>query len=355
MLTGSSQQRFNYIDALRGYAILGVIAVHVGQKITDLPIILKEISDSGQTGVQLFFVVSALTLIFSWHSRNDGAARFYIRRLFRVAPMFWLAACMYLLVFSLPTRLSTLKIISVFLFVHGWSPSTINALVPGGWSISAEVMFYVIFPFLVGNIRSFSVAVIAFFVAVAISILGNHIASMLLPSGQIYYYSNTAFLSWWFIAQAPVFLVGFLVYYAMQIDLPRWVWSLGIQVSILALLFLALVTWLPGPRQVHFALVFGLLTLSLAKCSEDSLINPIIEHIGRVSYSAYFWHFPVLAINDYIIPFTHSATAHFLALYASVILISIALSTVTYFTIEKPMIRMGSRLASRMFLQINPA
>src|SRR5262245_26473710 len=133
--------RYDYIDALRGYAILGVIAVHSGQSVANLPHTLKFVTEgSAKYGVQLFFVVSALALLLSWHKRSDGAARFYVRRLFRIAPMFWLAACVYLVIFGMAGSssywahggLTALGISATFLFLNGWSPDTMNALVPGG-------------------------------------------------------------------------------------------------------------------------------------------------------------------------------------------------------------------------------
>jgi peptidoglycan/LPS O-acetylase OafA/YrhL len=43
----------------------------------------------------------------------------------------------------------------------------------------------------------------------------------------------------------------------------------------------------------------------------------------------------------------HSFMTQFVALYVIVVLITIALSTITYLAIEKPMIRLGGRIASR--------
>ncbi len=85
-------KHFGYIDAMRGYAILAVMAVHAASVAPDLEGIGRTLVNQGARGVQLFFVASALTLMMSWHARNDGAARFYIRRIFRIAPMFWLGS-----------------------------------------------------------------------------------------------------------------------------------------------------------------------------------------------------------------------------------------------------------------------
>ncbi|MGE9115721.1 hypothetical protein, partial [Escherichia coli] len=73
---------------------------------------------------------------------------------FRIAPMFYLGIVLYLLLsrstaMQLPTDRATVgDVAATILFVHGWFPSAINTVVPGGWSIAAEAMFYVIFPLL---------------------------------------------------------------------------------------------------------------------------------------------------------------------------------------------------------------
>jgi peptidoglycan/LPS O-acetylase OafA/YrhL len=87
----------DYIDALRGYAILGVIGIHASQSVPDLEWPLRALADQGARGVQLFFVVSALTLMLSWKERDDGVLPFYIRRVFRIGPMFWLAILFFAL------------------------------------------------------------------------------------------------------------------------------------------------------------------------------------------------------------------------------------------------------------------
>lgn len=80
----SNATRYAYIDALRGYAVLGVIATHCAQHVSDLATPVRWVSDHGRFGVQLFFVVSAVTLLSSSLTKADGAFRFYARRLLPV-------------------------------------------------------------------------------------------------------------------------------------------------------------------------------------------------------------------------------------------------------------------------------
>jgi peptidoglycan/LPS O-acetylase OafA/YrhL len=81
--------RFAYLYSVRALAILAVIGVHTRNH--QLPEPWHSWVGAMQTGVQLFFLASAITLLFSWNARNDGLINFYVRRLFRIAPLFWLA------------------------------------------------------------------------------------------------------------------------------------------------------------------------------------------------------------------------------------------------------------------------
>jgi peptidoglycan/LPS O-acetylase OafA/YrhL len=78
------------LDALRGVAILGVILVHANDGWRTLSWPMKALSSQGGWGVELFFILSAVTLLMSWHGRHDRAPNdaFLVRRFFRIAPMF---------------------------------------------------------------------------------------------------------------------------------------------------------------------------------------------------------------------------------------------------------------------------
>src|ERR1700749_4071032 len=60
--------KYGYIDALRGYAVLLVITAHAGGMFPLLPYPLKSLTNFGVHGVQLFFLMSCVTLMLSWRS-----------------------------------------------------------------------------------------------------------------------------------------------------------------------------------------------------------------------------------------------------------------------------------------------
>src|SRR4051812_31822989 len=184
----------------------------------------RQIVDQGARGVQLFFVASALTLAMSWHARNDGAVRFYLRRLLRIAPMFWLGTLFFLWLdgfsprYFAPGGIDGTDVLLTALFLHGWNPDTVNSVVPGGWSIAVEMTFYLVFPLLMLVVRGWLTALAAFVACNAIALYSFD-----------YFWANRA-LFWpgasdglastmlhlWFPTQLPVFALGFLLYYALR-------------------------------------------------------------------------------------------------------------------------------------------
>lgn len=124
----------------------------------------------------LSFVVSGFAMMASWDARRDGARAFYVRRLFRIAPMFWLAIVAYLGIYGLrprywaPDGVSWGDVLLTAAFAHGASPWTINSVVPGGWSVAAEMTFYAIFPLLASRVKSLASAALGLVAAVTIAI-----------------------------------------------------------------------------------------------------------------------------------------------------------------------------------------
>ena len=68
MADNNAYNKYEYIDAVRGYATLMVIAVHLSQRL-DMSSFLGLLAEYGQMGVQLFFIASAYTLSLSYERR----------------------------------------------------------------------------------------------------------------------------------------------------------------------------------------------------------------------------------------------------------------------------------------------
>jgi len=366
MQATSSSGRYEYLSALRGWAILGVITVHVSQAIPDLPYAARLLVDQGARGVQLFFVVSAFTLMLSWHRRNDGAIAFYIRRLFRIAPVFWIAIVGFIALYGFgprywaPDGIDWRHILATATFVHGWHPTSITSVVPGGWTIADEMTFYLVFPVLALLCRGWWQAILLFAVTIPIFLIGTS-AAFAWP-GYEPGYLGANFRMLWFFAQLPIFAVGIVVFFVCTLasSLPRWVGGLLASSAVVAALAIPftqeiLPISLVQSRWGHLAygLVFGALLVGLSTGWRGPLVFKPVCWLGDRSYSAYLWHFAILSIVSQshlleVVPVSWPALARFGLCLMLVAIATFALSDITFRWIERPMIRLGGLVAERL-------
>jgi len=330
---GDRAQRLLWVDALRGYAIIDVIGDH-----------LYGTGIAGGCGVQLFFLVSAYSLLHSVHHGHRDVGSFYVRRLFRVAPMFWLAIPLFAGLRAAtggdPHTLTDLLAAISFLF---WVPSQWkSAMVPGSWSISCEVLFYLIFPLLVLTIDSFRKALVGLFVmgvvaAIAWPLLRIWAGSVGLsnPATQNFFAFHSV------TTQLPVFLLGFCLYFAPRGgDTKRRSIAAG-AVGLLVLAAGIAVHLNSGRYYFVYAGSFLLIAYALSNGAFAFIANRYVAAIGVISYSAYFWHFFWLGVAD-------SLELGLVKTSLFVISLTLLCAAVTYRIVEQPGIRLGSRLAAAL-------
>ena len=88
-------KRLEHIDALRGLAALAIILFHlvrIPNPDLPLPNYLSFISTVFGLGVPMFFIISGFSIFFSLTSRKQDRKwipKFYLRRYFRIAPLFY--------------------------------------------------------------------------------------------------------------------------------------------------------------------------------------------------------------------------------------------------------------------------
>ena len=165
-----------FIDALRGWAFLAVLVVHLHKR-----------------------------------DRNPVGA-FFVRRLFRIAPLFWLAIPFYLWLKGLAPRPSAPygihwpQIVSTIFFLHGWHPTSINSVVPGGWSIAVEMNFYLLLPLCFMYLNSLRRCMIAGAGAVFFSVAVSWLAGKWLMRSYTAYPADLiqSFMYYWLPRQMPV-------------------------------------------------------------------------------------------------------------------------------------------------------
>jgi peptidoglycan/LPS O-acetylase OafA/YrhL len=272
------------IQVLRAVAALGVLTLHAAnEKLTFLggePAPFKSFL-LGAAGVDLFFVISGFVMVYSSQSlfgRGDGPRKFLLRRLARIAPLYWavtIAIILYIYAAhgqKLWDIYTPASLIASFLF---WPYPRVDGLAFPvhllGWTLNYEMFFYAVFALAIVLPRRAAVAAVC--AALGALVVTGRYATLPLP---FLFWANPIVLE---------FCLGMLIAAAYRegVRLPRAAaWALGIAACAgfaamhdpsaawgdLRLLFwgvpgaalvascaLAESTWQPGPAG-HF---FGLL------------------------------------------------------------------------------------------------
>jgi len=366
-------QKLDYIDSLRGIAILMVVMTHTAQSVPQLPEWILTLTKYGQLGVQLFFIVSAITLGLSADRRSDEESKirkYFIRRFFRIAPLYYTGILWYFLFRSMQDSLASgtlqasgiytpINVLTNVFFVHGFYPPSHNFIVPGGWSIGTEMAFYLCFPAL-------------FLLFMKMSKRGTfQYLGLFILTVSSYYFLENWFVSWaWtpveknnfiyynLLNQLPVFMLGLFVYFLAKDH------SFSKIPIIVNLLFLGLSSWftiklwhaewtflspfmfVPFTAGLAFVFLYNIF-------SNVKALNPfILQKIGQVSFSMYVLHF---VFAWYGVKYLNRQLGEigrpiilFGVYYIITVVLTFVLAVISEKYIEKPGILMGKRLAQKL-------
>jgi peptidoglycan/LPS O-acetylase OafA/YrhL len=355
----ATTRKFDYVNELRGIAVLGVLLVHTLTLFTKihLPNLLLSFTSVGKHGVQLFFFASAFTIFYSYSNRNDETnvkTNFLIRRIFRIAPLYYIALIYYQIQNGFKIHLFNGTILPVnvrgivenIFFIHGFDPVYINTIVPGGWSIGVEMLFYCLVPILFKYIKSIDSA-IYFLVATiilrkALQVIMIH---FLLPHVNPNFFDD--FLYYSFSNQLPVFALGILFFFIIKGHKTKSFVPLLLLFAVIVLEMLIKIFSI----TLHLLLTgsFIVLALALSKPRKKTILSNAIQYIGTISYSMYLVHFAVLVLFDKanIAPNTNGPITNLIYFgveYLALILVTTGISMFTYKYIEVPAQATGKKL-----------
>ncbi len=347
------------VESLRAYAAFAIVIFHVIH-LTQAPVpkSLEFMKFFFGFGVPLFFVVSAFSLAYGYEGRlfgNGQLKEFYLRRVMRIAPLYYLAIGTWLLAMAMigapPPNARMLALSLSFLF--NLTPSTVDGIAPASWSIGVEMLFYLIFPFVLALARTLPRAILATAAFTGVALAYAAITTRL--------ELNQSFLVHGLIFNLPYFGFGLIAFKLYQVlDARR-----GIQVTAagLALLFSFWLASGPFGRMgwtvsiiymLCWGAPFALICLGMAQRPLAIFSNPATEFLGKISFGLYLGHpqliFVLTRMGVYEriqqLPGGSGVTFPLAVLVTSAALIPVAWAL--YVFVERPGIELGRRWAQRL-------
>ncbi|MBF4464714.1 acyltransferase [Flavobacterium sp. LC2016-12] len=319
-LKSDSFKKYNWIDFGRGIAILLVIIVHVGQNFSD-SIFLKKFTEVGSMGVQLFFILSSITLFNSYGNRyeKDGNERnifFFIRRFFRIAPLYYFFALFYTLIEILLKGIHSVeywKVLISVLFLNGVIVPVINYIPPGGWSIGTEVLFYYMIPFLFSKIKSIKDSVILLIISILFSSFINFTGEIIIDSLKITNHNNFRgyYLYHWLPNQFPVFCSGILLFNIFKtVHFPIKIKRIFLIISLFLFIFFSQTSltsyyfYYTLQKPYIYSAIFCLFIIGIKDLEFKNRTGNFLRLIGKYSFCMYLLHFFILRVYSIAISFT---------------------------------------------------
>jgi peptidoglycan/LPS O-acetylase OafA/YrhL len=282
------------IDGLRGIAILLVVLNHANVCALQDPTrsfrfpFLAELGKGGAGGVSLFFILSALTLMNSTRARfaREQLPRisFYIRRAFRILPIWWIFIFVSVIARNAPTSVILPHLFMYFGFQD--DPSFTHV----GWSLFVEETFYLFFPLIFPAILRPMGAMV-------------FLITMLLCSGRIIPFDLDSHLpeSLHFLSHIPfyhyaTFALGIVCFHLTKGSYSRFKEYLGrlpklcLDLIAMTLFGLSLISQPHGNFQIAACFIVVLIGMMKGTVTRRILSTTILRTFGICCYSIYLFH-----------------------------------------------------------------
>ncbi len=353
---------FPGLNGLRFFAALAVIITHIellkgsfGYKnYWQEPIIFY----LGSLGVFFFFVLSGflityLLLVEKEKFRTIIVRHFYIRRILRIWPLYYLILALGFFVLPhfqqlripylqqafeesfVPNLLLYIIILPNLAFSLFMAVPHIGQL----WSIGVEEQFYIFWPLIIQRARSIPrtlaiIIIIILLVKITVLALGYWFldAAWYKPLKTIIAMSKFecmaigGFGAWLAFTRKEKFL-----------NLAHNKFTLPVSLLLIPLIIYYGPSKLQDGIHLVFSVLFLLIIINVTNQS-NLLEHPILSYLGKISYGIYMYHLMIIPVILYLykpLMFYMSEAILNLAIYSSVILLTIIVSALSYTFFEK--------------------
>jgi peptidoglycan/LPS O-acetylase OafA/YrhL len=316
----------------------------------------------GELGVTLFFVLSGFLITYLLLAEKElfntiDIKKFYIRRMLRIWPLYYLVIIMGLFAlphisfFNIPEFTEQvhhrfgIKIVLYFLLL----PNLVNNLyaympyIAQAWSIGIEEQFYYIWPWMVRHtnhyLRTLILIVIGMVgITIGLSFFADKGADLSQASMETKIL--TLLYNFFFHLRIGCMAIGgigaYYLYY-LKINVLRPIFKPITQILVtLSVLIMAVIgIEVPVINHEFYSLFFIIIILNFA-ANPDCLVsleNKTLDYLGKISYSLYMWHGVAIVIALHITQLINPKIDNFSSnavYYGIAMLLSVVFAMISY-------------------------
>ncbi|MDR6196443.1 acyltransferase [Siphonobacter sp. SORGH_AS_0500] len=360
------KRNFPNLNGVRCIAAMSVLIHHLEQAKHTYGVVniyeITVVKHAGRLGVGLFFVLSGflITYLLLQEKGNFGdisAPKFYLRRVFRIWPIYYVMVLLAIFVFpnfsifyypgvtellqrNFTERLSLLMLVLpnyafVLYGIPYWAAQA--------WSIGVEEQFYYLWPWIIKYPKK-TIGIVAIFLAATVGLLALGIYFLDAPEVR----KIDGVLT--FIGQFRLLIMalggaGAYAVYKNNTRILNVLYRKDLQIGVYILFLICFFSGIHIPAFMEvYSLFFCFFILNVATNPNSiiSLENPIVSYLGKISYGLYLYHVVVSIVFINLLRMYApelSTTVYNLILYPCVIGFSVLVSGLSYEYFEKPLLR----------------
>ena len=324
---------------------------HINLEYNALGLSKRTTLDLGGFGVTIFFSLSGFLITYlllqeKKRTNNINIAFFYLRRIFRIWPLYYVYLIIGISILFWQNYNFDATVIYYFLltanipFILGCGLPHVSHL----WSVSVEEQFYLFWPWLIKKFKSpFKVFLILwlFFFAMRllfrilemkynysipyIALQVNRFDCMIIGAlGAVMFYQN------W----------SLFLHFAKNKFIQLLSWSPLLLLSINKFHIFSII----DHELISICVVIIIINISTNKSSIIKLDNKIFHFLGTISYGIYVWHpLVILFLSKKLITKNLTSLQNEVLTYFTVLALSIIIAWVSYNYLEKPFLRIKEK------------
>ncbi|MGZ5444618.1 MAG: acyltransferase family protein [Thermoanaerobaculia bacterium] len=360
---------FPGLNGLRFFAAMAVAFSHVEllKQYHGLPNVYDKpaVYELGRLSVTLFFVLSGYLITYLLLVEKEGTGsiaigRFYVRRILRIWPLYYLVVLASFLVlpridtFHVPRLTEAMGAhfgvtFTLFILFLPQLALSIRDPVPfaePAWSIGVEEQFYLLWPLLLRRTKNF----VALAAIVIVAVIGARYGALWMAKANR---ADGAALALWnqtisylYFTRIECMAIGGLfawIVFAKKRAVLNFLYSRLVQAIVYALTAWLLVTdsFKPIFNYGWSSVCFGVLILNVSTNPRSLIRMPgrAFEFLGNISFSIYMLHEIAIQV---ILSAGWTSNA---ALYGASMLLTVAAASACYLWFERPFLRLKARFA----------